>query len=377
MFTEGYDAQFMGSVVPGIADDWGVGRGTMWPTLSAGLVGLMLGAFFIAPLADNYGRRRLIVYSVAAFGVLTIASVIATTITEMVIFRFLTGLGLGGAMANTTALTAEFSPPHRRAFYVAMMFCSFSLGASFGGFVSAALMPGYGWESIFLVCGIMAVVLLPFLILLLPESLIKEDAQLTIPAGKLFADGRSRFTILIWIIFFANLMELYIITSWLPTTLNDKGLDLVWANVAVAMLQLGGIAGAFALAPLVDRYGPRFVLPAAFATAVVSVATLGFSATSVTLIVIAAIGVGMGTVGAQNCNNGIAAKFYPTEIRATGVGWALAVGRIGSIIGPAVGGLLLATGPDAIFVFAMIPPVVAATAYLVMGNPRELSSHDP
>jgi AAHS family 4-hydroxybenzoate transporter-like MFS transporter len=118
------------------------------------------------------------------------------------------------------------------------------------------------------------------------------------------------------------------------------------------------------------------VLPAAFTTAAISVATLGFSATSVTLIVIAAVGVGMGTVGAQNCNNGIAAKFYPTEIRATGVGWALAVGRIGSIIGPAVGGLLLAIGPDAIFVFAMVPPIAAAVAYLVMGNPKELSTHD-
>jgi len=376
MFTEGYDAQFMGSVVPGIATDWGVAPGTLWPTLSAGLVGLMLGAFFIAPLADNFGRRRLIVYSVAAFGALTIVAVIAQSITEMVIFRFLIGLGLGGAMANTTALTAEFSPPHRRAFYVAMMFCFFSLGASFGGFISAALMPLYGWESIFLVCGIMAVALLPFLIFLLPESLIKEDARLTIPFGKLFADGRSRFTVLIWIIFFANLMELYIITSWLPTTLNDKGIDLVWANIAVGLLQLGGIAGAFALAPLVDRYGPRLVLPAAFVTAAVSVAILGLSGTSVALTLIAAIGVGMGTVGAHNCNNGIAAKFYPTEIRATGVGWALAVGRIGSIIGPAVGGLLLATGPEAIFIFAMVPPLVAGAAYLVMGNPPELSNHD-
>jgi AAHS family 4-hydroxybenzoate transporter-like MFS transporter len=376
MFTEGYDAQFMGSVVPGISDDWGIPAGDLWPTLSAGLVGLMLGAFFIAPLADNYGRRRLIIYSVGVFGVLTIASVFATTITEMAILRLLTGLGLGGAMANTTALTAEFSPPHRRAFYVAMMFCSFSLGASFGGFVAAELMPAYGWESIFLLCGIMAIALLPVLIALLPESLIKEDARLTIPAAKLFSDGRSRFTILIWIIFFANLMELYILTSWLPTTIRAQGVDLYWAQIATAVLQLSGIAGAFALAPLVDRYGPRFVLPAAFLTAALSVALLGFSATSVAVILIAAVGVGMGTVGAQNCNNGIAAKFYPTEIRATGVGWALAVGRIGSIIGPAVGGLLLATGPDAIFVFAMIPPLVAAAAYLVMGNPKELSNHD-
>ena len=376
MFTEGFDAQFMGSVVPGIATDWGVPPGDLWPTLSAGLFGLMLGAFFIAPLADNYGRRRVIIYSVAVFGTLTIAAVVAQTITEMVVFRFLIGLGLGGAMANTAALTAEMSPPSKRAFYVAIMFCSFSLGASFGGFVSAGLMADYGWESIFLVCGIMAVVLLPFLILYLPESLIKEDARLTIPFAQLFADGRSRFTILIWTIFFANLMELYIITSWLPTTLSDKGVDLFWANIAVAMLQLGGVGSAFFLAWLVDRYGPRFVLPAAFLTAALSVATLGLSGSSIVLTILAAVGVGAGTVGAQNCNNGIAAKFYPTEIRATGVGWALAVGRIGSIIGPAVGGLLLASGPDAIFIFAMVPPIVAASAYLLMGNPKELSQHD-
>ena len=377
MFTEGYDAQFMGSVVPGIARDWGVPPGDLWPTLSAGLFGLMLGAFFIAPLADNYGRRRVIIYSVAIFGLLTVAAVLAQSITQMAIFRFLIGLGLGGAMANTTALTAEFSPPHRRAFYVAIMFCSFSLGASFGGFVSAGLMDDYGWESIFLVCGLMAVALLPVLILYLPESLVKEDAKLTIPFAKLFEDGRSRFTILIWIIFFANLMELYIITSWLPTTLIGKGLSDFWANIAVGIVQLGGVVAAFPLAWLVDRHGPRVVLPAAFATAALSVATLGLSGTSLVLVLLASIGVGAGTVGAQNCNNGIAAKFYPTEIRATGVGWALAVGRIGSIIGPAVGSLLLATGPNAIFIFAMIPPLVAAAAFVVMGNPKELSSHEP
>jgi len=152
---------------------------------------------------------------------------------------------------------------------------------------------------------------------------------------------------------------------------------LVWAQRATAMVQIGGIFGALALAALVDRYGPRFVLPAAFMTAVLSVATLGLGSSSIVIILMAAIGCGIGTVGAQNCNNGIAAKFYPTEIRATGVGWALAVGRIGSIIGPAVGGLLLATGPDAVFMFAMVPPLAAATAYLVMGNPKELSSHEP
>ena len=136
----------------------------------------------------------------------------------------------------------------------------------------------------------MAIVLLPFLIISLPESLIKEDARLTIPAAQLFADGRSRVTILLWIVFFANLMELYILTSWLPTILSDQGVPLVWAQRATAMVQIGGIVGALALAALVDRYGPRFVLPAAFMTAVLSVATLGLGSSSIVIILMAAIG---------------------------------------------------------------------------------------
>jgi AAHS family 4-hydroxybenzoate transporter-like MFS transporter len=279
-------------------------------------------------------------------------------------------------MANTTALTAESAPPEKRASAVAIMFCTFSLGAGFGGFVAAGLIEDYGWQSVFLVCGGMAVLLLPLLVLGLPESLpAKADAKLTIPAGKLFDEGRARITILFWIIFFANLMELYILTSWLPTTLHAQGIELRWAQIATALVQFGGIAGAFALAPLVDRFGPQWVLAVAFASAAASVATLGLAGASVPLTLTMALVLGIGTVGAQNCNNGVAAKFYPTAIRATGVGWALAVGRIGSILGPAVGGVLLATGAEirTIFLVAAVPPLVAAAAYLAMGRPQALA----
>jgi AAHS family 4-hydroxybenzoate transporter-like MFS transporter len=375
MFTEGYDAQFMGAVVPGIAADWGMMPGQLWPALSSGLVGLMLGALLIAPLADSIGRRRVVIYSVAVFGALTVISAWADSLAVMTVLRFLTGLGIGGAMANTTALTAEFSPPEKRATAVAIMFCTFSLGAAFGGFVAAWLMPDHGWQSVFLFCGVMGLILLPFLIAAMPESLPpKRDAKITIPAGKLFSEGRARITFLFWIIFFANLMELYILTSWLPTTINAQGVELRWAQIATALVQIGGIGGAIVLAALVDRFGPQFVLSTAFLSAAVSIVVLSLAGTSVVLTLLAAFILGIGTVGAQNCNNGIAAKFYPTEIRATGVGWALAVGRVGSIFGPAVGGFLLATGYDirTIFLVATVPPLVAATAYLAMGRPRAL-----
>lgn len=392
MFTEGYDAQFLGSVIPGptgLASEYGVAPGAMWPALSSGLAGLMIGAFLIAPLADSIGRRRVILFSVSVFSVLTVASIWADSLTAMVVFRFLTGLGLGGAMANTTAMTADFSPPEKRATAVAIMFCMFSLGAAFGGFIASWLLPDYGWRTVFLFCGVMGVALLPLLYLALPESIpVKEGAKLTIPAGQLFAHGRTRVTILFWIIFFANLMELYLITSWLPATISAQlsplcsGAEgdacrqqvLSYANFATGLLQVGGIAGALLLAPLVDRFGSRYVLAGAFVSAATLMALLGSAGTAVPLIYIMAFALGIGTVGAQNCNNGNVAKFYPTEIRATGVGWALAVGRNGSILGPAVGGLMLASDLpiQSIFLVATVPPLIAAAAYLAMGNPPEL-----
>jgi MFS transporter, AAHS family, 4-hydroxybenzoate transporter len=392
MFTEGYDAQFLGSVVPGptgLAAEYGVAPGAMWPALSAGLAGLMFGAFLIAPLADSIGRRRVILFSVAIFSILTVASIWAESLFAMTIFRFLTGLGLGGAMANTTAMTADFSPPEKRATAVALMFCMFSLGAAFGGFIASGLLPDYGWRAVFLFCGVMGVGLLPLLFLALPESIpVKEGAKLTIPAGQLFAHGRTRVTLLFWAIFFANLMELYLITSWLPLTISAQlaplcaGAEgdvcrqqlLSHANFATGLLQMGGIAGAIMLAPLVDRYGSRWVLAGAFLSAAALMALLGSAGTAVPVIYAMAFAVGIGTVGAQNCNNGNVAKFYPTEIRATGVGWALAVGRNGSILGPAVGGMILASGLpiQSIFLVATLPPLVAAAAYLAMGNPPEL-----
>jgi len=380
VFVEGYDAQFMGYVVPGIATDWVVSPQSLTPALASGLFGLMLGAFFIAPLADTYGRRKLVLYSVAAFGILTIATAVAHSLPVLVGFRFFTGLGLGAAMPNAIAMTAEFSPPGKRVAAVSIMFAAFSVGAAFGGAVTAALMPSYGWQSVFIFCGAMALVLLPILIAAMPESYAPQgELKAKIPVGQLFAEGRARITILLWVIFFVNIMELYFITSWLPTTLNAQGIPVRDAVIATSLVQVAGAGTAFVLGPLVDRYGPQWLLPLTFLIGAICIAAMGLVGSSVAISMVTAFGIGIGTVGAQNGNNGVAAKFYPTSIRATGVGWALAVGRIGSILGPSIGGILLATKVDmrTIFLFAAIPPLVAAAAYLFMGRPPELAGNDP
>jgi len=376
MFVEGYDAQLMGYVVPGIARDWGVAPGSLTPAIAAGLVGMMLGGFLIAPLADSYGRRRVVLYSVIAFAILTIATAFVETLPALIVLRLLTGFGLGGAMPNAIAITAEFSPTAKRASAVAAMFSFYSIGAGFGGIIAAWLIPIYGWGSVLVFCGGMALLLWPVLVAAMPESYVPKDkSQPKIPVGRLFSEGRAWITSLLWVIFFAGLMEIFFLTSWLPTTIGAQGVSESYAVLATAMVQFAGVAAAFAMGPLVDRYGPQRVLPIAYVIAALCVAGIGLAGSAVGFTIMMAFGIGIGTVGAQNCNNGVAAKFYPTSIRATGVGWALAVGRIGSIVGPVVGGILLSTHVDirTIFLFAAIPPVVAAAAYLAMG--RSLENH--
>ena len=373
LFVEGYDGQFMGYVVPGIAADWHIAPGALGPAVGAALFGLMLGAFLIAPLADVIGRKRVVLWSVLIFGILTVATAGATTLTQLVILRFLTGLGLGGAMPNTIALTAEFSPPARRATAVTVNFVSFALGAAVGGLLTAKLMPVYGWGSVFLLCGGMALALVPFLIFGMPESYRPEKIT-ALPVRELFRDGRGFVTALFWFVFFMNLMELYFLTSWLPTTLNAQGISIQWAVIATSLLQFGGLAGGVGLGFLADRFGPPLVLGAAFATAALCVAAIGFAGSSLAVTLVTSTLVGVGTVGAQNCNNGVAAKYYPTSVRATGVGWALAVGRIGSIVGAMTGGALLKAGIDirTLFLIAAVPPICAAIAYIAIGRQPEL-----
>jgi AAHS family 4-hydroxybenzoate transporter-like MFS transporter len=371
MFVEGYDAQLMGYVVPGIARDWAVAPGSLTPAIAAGLIGMMLGGFLIAPLADSYGRRRIVLYSVIAFALLTIATAFAQSLPVLIVLRLLTGFGLGGAMPNAIAITAEFSPGAKRASAVAAMFSSYSIGAGVGGIIAAWLIPSYGWGSVLIFCGGMALLLWPVLVFAMPESYVPQgEAKPKIPVGRLFGEGRARITILLWVIFFANLMDLFFLTSWLPTTLGVQGVSDYYAVIATAVVQFAGVAAAFAMGPLVDRYGPQPVLITAFVIAALCIAGIGLAGSAVPLTMVMAFGIGIGTVGAQNCNNGVAAKFYPTSIRATGVGWALAVGRVGSIVGPVVGGILLSTHVDirTIFLFAAIPPLVAAAAYLAMGR---------
>ena len=375
LFLDGFDTTSIGYVAPALAKEWGLTRGALGPVFSAGLFGLMIGALLLGPLADRIGRKKIIVLSTLAFGIGTLVTAFVQDVNTLLAIRFLTGLGLGGAMPNAVAMTSEFSPHRRRATMVMIMFCGFSVGAALGGFLAAALMVPFGWRAVFVVGGVAPLLLVPILALRLPESVrflaltgranarvaellsainpkaafapatqfvVHEPHLAGMPVLHLFREGRTLVTLLLWVVFFMSLLDIYFLANWLPTVLNDLGASVprkrrssdrccrsaAWS--APLCWAASSTASPFRALALV------YFLVAVFAVG--AIGQLGHSTVLVTMAIFAA---GFCVVGGQIAANALAAAYYPTSIRASGVGWALGVGRVGSIVGPLVGGMLM------------------------------------
>ena len=401
---DGYDTQAIAYVAPRIAHEWKVASASFGPIFSAGLLGLAGGNLFLGPLADRFGRKSVILAAVAVFGAFALATGFATGMTDLLLFRFMTGLGLGAALPNVIALTSEYAPAKFRATAVMIMFCGFPLGSVMGGITAGPLMEISGWRAVFMVGGIVPLLLLPLLYFLLPESvrflatrdgnerrighilqqIDEQQSTESFIAGvraektekmrgpavtRLFSGGLAVSTLLLWTAFFTNLLVMYFLVNWLPTLIQEAGLPLRVGILSVAIMNLAGVAGAIALSRLLDLWNPYWVLAINYAASAVFIAVLASGASSGYLVLAAAALAGVGVVGGQIGCNAVAAAQYPTAIRATGVGWALGVGRIGAITGPLIGGSLLGSGwtPQSIIFLASVPAAIAAIAIFRLG----------
>jgi MFS transporter, AAHS family, 4-hydroxybenzoate transporter len=393
VFMDGFDAQAMGFVAPALMADLHITRPALGPVVSTGLLGMMIGALVGGPLADRFGRRPVLVTCCFVFGICSLLTATATTIQSLIAFRLLTGLGLGGAMPNSIALTSEYMPKRLRATAVTTMFTGFSMGAAVGGFVAAALIRDYGWQSVFIVGGIIPIVIGVVALIALPESIrflvLKGGRQEQVaaylsriaPEGvggtitaerdsgefvvkQLFMERRAPITVLLWVMFFMNLLDLYFLNSWLPTVMNDLGIRLETAILITTLFQIGGGIGAILLGRMIDRRLSFRILAWSYLSAAVCIFLIGQAGASLALLVVTVFAAGFCVVGGQTGSNALTAEFYPTAMRSTGLGWALGVGRIGSIIGPTLGGALLSMvdGPRQIFWAASVPALIATTA---------------
>jgi len=394
LFVVGYDTQAFASVVPAISRDLGLEHAALRDVFIAGQVGLMLGALLLGSLADRLGRKRVILISTIAFGVCTLATVAARSASILVALRFLTGLGLGGAMPSAISLTAEFSPRRRRATIVMAMFCGFSAGAALGGVIAASLVRMFGWPPVFLVGGVLALVLVPVLGVSLPESVrflalrgtadnavreivrrIAPDAPASYtaslsagdvrfpgtPIGQLFSAGRAAVTLFFCAIFFAGSMGLSVLSSSLTLVLPNSLSASASVALILGLLSVGGVAGALALGPLIDRrsFGALGLM---YLGGAVSAAAIGYTAHSTFASALLVFSAGFCVVAGESAASALAAIYYPTAIRSTGVGWTLGIGRMGSMVGSLIIGMLLSYGPELLFVAAAIPIAGASLA---------------
>ena len=408
---DGFAAQMIGYVAPSVAREMHLGPKAVTPIFAWGLVGLMFGALSFGPIADRFGRKPVIVLCTLFYGVVTLATAKADSGASLAALRFVAGLGFGGVMPNAIAMTAEYSPHRRRGTMVTIMFCGFPIGATIAGFAAVPILQAYSWRGVFVLAGCMPILLAPILAVFLPESIrhlvihggdsrrvsqllarinpqlvfpadtkfvVREERADGLPVAHLFRQGRALSTVLLWIGFFMSLIDIYLLTSWLPTVFHNAGITLSMAVIATAAFQAGGLAASLALGSLVDRFGSYRVLCITYFLGAFFVAALGYSH-SIVVIMLCTFFAGAGVIGGQTGANALAASFYPTYIRSTGVGWALGIGRIGSVVGPVFGGIMLSLHLPltTLFLAGAAPSLIGSAAIFLMGRAQVPSQNAP
>jgi AAHS family 4-hydroxybenzoate transporter-like MFS transporter len=394
--TDGMDVAIMGFLAPAITREWGISKAAFGAVMSAAPIGLAIGALLIGPLSDRYGRKRLLMVAVAWFGTFSILCSQAGDVYQLSILRFLTGLGLGAAMPNTTTLLSEYVPEKSRGTLITIMFTGFNLGSALVGFGAALILGDYGWRGVLVAGGVIPLACIPLYLFLIPESArfmvvnkypaervaatlrrvvggdnFSNTTQFTVSeqkvenrakAATLLSSSFRGITLSLWATYFMGLMVIYLLSGWLPTMIKEAGLPIERAANITAMFQLGGTVGALMVGIMMDRWTPNRVIASTYiagACCILLLASTGVQASVFSIFVLLA---GFCMSGAQTGLNAFAPSCYPTAVRATGVSWMQGIGRFGSIFGSFAGGVLLSLGWGFAPVIAIlaIPATIAA-----------------
>jgi AAHS family 4-hydroxybenzoate transporter-like MFS transporter len=409
LFLDGIDNQAIAYVAPALAHAWSLERGALGPVFAAGVVGVALGALLIGPLADRYGRKRILISTVLYFAAMSFAITQARDLTQLLVLRFLIGLGLGAVIPLAVVLVNEFAPRRRRAAMVTIMTCGYAMGAASGGLLAAQLVPAFGWQSMFYVGCAVPVLLAVGLWAWVPESIrlltlrpdstaeitrllqkinpalnfaadtlfvLRREAAETKPGElrvvRLFKEGRAATTALIWFCFLMNLIVLNFLNNWLPTLVMHTGLPQAQAVRAATALQFGGLTGVIVMGFLADRFGFFKVLPFSFAVGGVFIALIGVSGASLIPLVAMIFVAGFCNIGSQMTLAALTATQYPTDIRSTGVSWAHGVARLLSIASPILGGILLSRHwpLSGLYNMVAVPMFCGSVAVVVLAGVR-------
>lgn len=365
--VEGFDIQAIGVAAPRLAPEFGLSSGALGWIFSFGNVGFVVGAMLGGWLADRIGRKPVFVGAVFFFGLFTLATTVTDTFWPLLSVRFLAGMNFGAALPIMMAVAAEVTTPDRRALTASMMFCGMPFGGGLSALLTQTFPADFDWRVLFYIGGAIPILLVPVLWRFLPETLkpVEQNAARRVSTWEaLFGGGRATATLLLWMTFLPTLIILYLILNWLPTLVAAIGIDAAIAPQASLAFNFASIAGALLLGRLVDRFDPRWPLTLAYAGLVASLVALSQSE-GITAVLILSGAAGFFLLGANYALYGVAPVFYDPEIRGTGAGASIAVGRVGAIAGPALAGMLLSSGLSASGVVAYMIPVAAIAGIAV------------
>ncbi len=366
LIMDGFDVQSWGYVAPSLFGEWHMASAA-GRVASFTLSGVLVGSLLFSMLADKIGRRPVLIGATLYFSALTLLTARVTSLEQLLAIRFIGGLGLGAIMPNAVALVGEYSPKRSRVMAMLVVSNGFTIGAAVAGFIATFLIPNFGWRSVFYFGGTVPLVIGLLMFARLPESLqfltlrkknsaiidrwlrlvqpgiaigpdtrfvVNEEKRGGVPIVTLFHEGRAGGTLLLWTMQFMNLINLYMLSTWLPTIARGMGMTTTAALMVGTMFQTGGAVGSVAIGQPIEKWGFFRVLIACFVAAGVMIALIGQPGLTAALLFVVVFIAGFGILGGQAGNNALAATYYPTDLRSTGVGAALGIGRIGSILGP-------------------------------------------
>lgn len=398
--VDGYDVQVIGVALPGIREGLHLQPAALGVILTGGQIGVMLGAFLLGPVSDRIGRKRVLIGSAITFGIFSLATAWAATVSEIAMLRLLSGLGLGGIVPAAMAYSAEYAPQRLKATVTTLMWMALPVGGSIVGFSAVWLVPNFGWQSLFVVAGVLPLVLAFALVGSMPESLaylcsrgdnqpaihriasridssLRADTELFlseqklpgVPLAQLFKDGRAAGTILLWLIFFLSFFLMIFMVSWVPTFIRMTSGSTTAAGTSLGMWNIGSLIATALIGRLIDRFGYYRILIPAFAIIAGVTWVLGSLVSApVTVVVLCIATVGFFVGGSNSGLMALASTSYPVAIRSTGVGAAYAIGgRTGALVGPLLAAFLLqfGWGPSAIC-YVMGTPMVLGVIVLLL-----------
>ena len=399
---DGYDLVIYGVVLPILMQQWQLDPVTAGALGSTALFGMMIGAMLLGTLSDRFGRKKMIVLCIVLFSGFTALNGFAQTPLQFGVMRFIAGLGIGGVMPNVVALMSEYSPRRIRSTLVAVMFSGYAIGGMLSAVLGIWIVPQFGWQVMFYLA-VIPLLLLPLIWTQLPDSVaflvrqgktaearkvlgaltgkpLPDDAELAVhqpqkteqSLAALFSNNRALSTLMFFQAFFMCLLMVYGLGSWLPKLMTMAGYGFGSSLMFLLFLNIGGIIGAIGGGWLSDRFHPRPVLMLFFTLAAVSLALLGFKSHVAVLYFLVTVA-GATTIGSQILLYAYVAQFYPTAIRSTALGWSSGVGRIGAILGPVLGGALLAMqlSHQMNFLAFVLPGALAVIAIMLTAGRKE------